>query len=106
MVSYTLAAISAVDSIVTITDVLRPQGRLRLDEVCHQLSAPYILKNLDGHSSASQEIFFPEEGSVRADDDPRNTGEELLSSGTTPGIRRALAVPSDRPVARGRKSEV
>jgi hypothetical protein len=35
MVSYTFAATSAVDSIVTISDVLRPRGPLLLAGVCH-----------------------------------------------------------------------
>src|SRR5262245_51004302 len=81
---------SAVDSIVTISDVLRPERRLRLNELCHQRLAPRILKDLDGHAARSQERFLAEEGPVLADDDPRDAVEENRAAAHGAGGQRGV----------------
>src|SRR5437870_7860488 len=94
---------SAVDSIVTISDVLRPERRVRSNELCHQLLAPRILKNLDDHAARSQELLLAEEGPVLADDDPRDAIEENRASahgaGRQRGVDRALAIDLRRSAA-------
>ena len=98
-----MAAISGVDSIVTIPDVLRPQRRLRLNELCHQRLAPRILQNLDGYPARSQELLLPEEGPVLADDDPRDAVEENCAAAHRAGrqcrVDRALAIDLCRSAA-------
>src|SRR5258705_5763785 len=83
MVSYTFAATSAVDSIVTIADVLRPQGRyVCLNGVCHQLRARYIVNGLDRHPW-SQQVPFTLNDPVLARQAPGKDGEvtEPVESG-------------------------
>src|SRR5215510_14441654 len=88
--------ISAVDSIVAISDVLRPERRLCLNELCHQRLAPRILKNLDGHAARAQELFLAEEGPVLADDDARDAVEENRAAAHGAGrecrVDRALTI--------------
>src|SRR5262247_4647283 len=87
---------SGVDSIVAISDILRPERRLCLNEFCHQRLAPRILKNLDGHAARAQELFLAEEGPVLADDDARNAVEENRAAAHGAGrecrVDRALAI--------------
>src|SRR5438093_12709992 len=94
---------SAVDSIVTISDVLRPERRLRLNELCHQGLAPRILNNLDGHPARSQELFLAEEGPVLADDHPGNAVEHNRAAthgaGRQGRVDRALSIDLCRPAA-------
>src|SRR2546427_501552 len=100
MSSKTFVAISGVDSIVTITDVLRPQGRLSPNEVCHQLLALHILNDLDRHPPGAQQVLLPEEGPVLADDDPRDAVEEYGAAahraGRQGGVQRAPSIDPRR----------
>src|SRR5262252_8143709 len=79
-----------------MSDVLRPERRVCPNELCHQLLAPRILKNLDDRAARSQKLFLAEEGPVLADDDPRNAVEENRSAAHRAGrerrVDRALAI--------------
>src|SRR5258705_10348463 len=59
-----------------LTDVLRPEGRVGLDESGHQLLTPRVVEHLDLHAAAAQKVFLAKKRPVLAYDDPRDAVEE------------------------------
>src|SRR5438067_629282 len=58
------------------SDILVPQLRLLGNERIHHADARNVLNDLYAHPARSQQLLFPHEGAVLADDDVRDAVEE------------------------------
>src|SRR5882724_8213636 len=96
---------SAVDSIVTISDVLRPERRVRSNELCHQLLAPCILTSTDAprdrRSASSPRTMCLSATRLLYPADPGGPPSALPASGTHPSGATANVTDSPGPTRAG-----